>query len=311
LKLLYFGVFERPYDTETYIANTLELLGHRVFRQNTVKTEKEQLVELLKMEWDAVIFSKGWFPFGEQEARQLVMQTENLTIGWFWDLCWGTPREKKMLGCHHLFFCDLVLTSDGGHNGRWKDVGITHKILRQGIYEPEAVLGKKRKEFDYDVVFVGTDVHEQAFGWRYRTELLKWLRRTYGDRFKQFGGKDQEEIRNLTLNDLYASAKVVVGDSVYSPDYWSNRVYETMGRGGFLIFPYVDGMEKEFTPFKHFIPYNYGDYEKLGQKIDYYLKHKAERDEIRLAGFKHCKKNHTYTIRCRQLIEIIKDWYEN
>jgi len=100
---------------------------------------------------------------------------------------------------------------------------------------------------------------------------------------------------------------VVVGDSVYSPRYWSNRLYETIGRGGFLIFPKIPGIDGEFTPYKHFVPYDYFDFDGLKEKIDYYISHDKEREEIKMAGFEHCKNKHTYRHRCEYLIKRVKE----
>lgn len=302
-KILYFGSFDAPFDTEVYICNTLESLGCEVKRQPTTKTSKEELIEFVSQKWDAIIFSKGWFNFKPEEVDEILSRNTNKTIGWFWDLCWGTPRER-IIHQHHLFRADLVLTSDGGDRP-WEQYHINHKTLRQGIYEPEAVIGNKRREYDYDVIFVGTNVHKDNFGWHERDDLLKFLSENYSS-FRHFGTK--ESVRNLELNDLYASAKIVVGDSVYSPNYWSNRLYETIGRGGFLIFPLIPGIEKEFTPGEHFIPYHIGNLPQLKTKIDYYLTHDKEREEIKMAGFEHCKKFHTYTIRCKKLLEYIHEY---
>lgn len=299
-RILYFGSFDAPYDTEVYVANTLEALGHEVVRRATTQTPSYKLKILLLEHFDFILLSKGWFP-DEEECQNLLKKSPIKKVGWFWDLCWGTPREK-LLWEHHLFMADKVFTSDGGPRD-WAKYHINHETLRQGIYDPEAVKGKFNPKYDYDVVFVGTMVHESAFGWRHRTDLIQFLKKYYGDRFKMLGVADG--IRNLELNDVYATAKVVVGDSIYASNYWSNRVYETIGRNGFLIFPMIDGLEKEFTPYEHFIPYNYYDFDGLATKIDYYLDHPKERQKIKDAGFEHCKKHHTYSIRCKELIERI------
>jgi hypothetical protein len=307
LNTLYLGSFDNPYDTEVYIANTLEMLGHKVTRRTTPRVTKKELNELLSKSWDAVLLSKGWFDFPISEVHETFnkYRKKQKYIGWFFDLIWGTIREKQLIYSHHIFKADLVLTTDGGNVERWKEAGINHKVLRQGIYYPEAIAGKARSKYAYDVVFVGTSIHREAFGWKYREELITMLKNRYGSRFKQFGHAG--EIRNLELNDLYASAKVVVGDSVYSPLYWSNRIYETLGRGGFLIFPMIAGLEKEFIPYKHFIPYDYGNYNQLFEKIDYYISNAEDRNIIRKAGQDHCRENHSYTVRCKQLIKYIKE----
>lgn len=305
MKILYFGVFEKPYDTEVYVSNTLEKLGHTVDKYQVGNVGMEELPKLLKNDYDFVLISKSWFKGDYMWCKEFLKRHPILKVGWFWDLCWGTKREW-LVHEHPLFSADLVFTTDGGNDDKWKKYNINHRVIRQGIYEPEAVMGTPKDEYKYDVVFVGTDVHANAFGWQHRTDLLQFLEKTYGPRFRHFG--KVEEIRNMDLNDLYASAKVVVGDSVVRPNYWSNRIYETLGRGGFLIFPEVPGLENEFERYKHYIPYKVGDWEAIKEKIDYYIFHDDERERIRKAGFEHCKKNHTYTKRCEELIKQVYEY---
>lgn len=299
--ILYFGSFDMPYDTEVYISDTFESLGHTVTRNKPSTTSISELGDLLKQKFDFILLSKGWFE-EQDKAMKMIKDSGIPTVGWFWDLCWNTPREW-ILWKHPLFKADYVFTTDGG-DWDWKKYGINHQVIRQGIYEPEAIKGKVKKEYQYDVVFVGTNSHKTDFGWSHRPELLNFLKRYYGDRFKHFGNADG--VRNLDLNDVYASAKVVVGDSVHSPHYWSNRLYETLGRNGFLVFPNIEGIDKEFIPYKHFIPYDYFEFGKLAEIIDYYLEHDEEREIIREAGFEHCKKKHTYKHRCIKLLECLK-----
>jgi hypothetical protein len=305
VKVLYFGVFEKPYDTEVYISNTLESMGHQITRQQINNVGPEELRELLKEDFDFILLSKSWFKGNWQSCKEMLKQSKILKVGWFWDLCWGTMREHLVYD-HPLFSADLVFTTDGGNQEKFKRAKVNHSVIRQGIYEPEAVIGTPKQEYKYDVIFVGTDVHKTAFGWSHRTELIKFLHETYGPRFKHFGKEDG--IRNQELNDLYASAKVVVGDSVVRPHYWSNRIYETLGRGGFLIFPEVPGLDEEFVRYKHFIPYTIRDWQGLKEKIDYYVHHDKEREEIKMAGFEYCKNNHTYRHRCEELIKRVKEF---
>lgn len=302
-KILYFGSFGKPYDTEVYVCNTLEMLGHTIDKKSATTTNCSLLKQLLDKDYDFVMVSKGWFP-DEEGAIKILQKSKIPVIAWFWDLCWGTPREN-LLTDHHIFKAHLTFTSDGGDRD-WHKYGVNHRTLRQGIYEPEAVKGEFDPKYDFDVVFVGTLVHDAAFNWKHRGELIGFLSKYYGNRFKMLG--QGGGVRNMELNNVYASAKVVVGDSVAAPHYWSNRLYETIGRHGFLIQPMVEGLETEFTPYKHFVPYEYYDFKGLAEKIDYFLAHKDERDAIRDAGFEHCKANHTYTIRCQQLIEKINEF---
>ena len=300
MKFVYFGAFGRPYDTERYIADSLEALGHEVERVHLNTTRYEALLRKVEHpDADVLLFSKGNYRCNFEHLKEAMHKSSAIKAGWYFDLLWGTNREIAIT-TNPIFATDIFFSTDGGHDKEWLEHGVNHKLLRQGIFEPEAVMGTPREKFKYDVVFVGSTEHSSQLGWKHRDELLSFLHREYGDRFRVFG--NDVPIRNMELNDLYASAKVVVGDSVYAPNYWSNRLYETLGRGGFLIFPEIEGIEHDFTPYRDFIPYHFFDWKGLRHKIDYYLSHDKERWEIQRSGFEWARAHHTYTQRCQTLV---------
>jgi spore maturation protein CgeB len=79
-----------------------------------------------------------------------------------------------------------------------------------------------------------------------------------------------------------------------------------LGRGGFIIHPYVSGMEKEFTDREHLVFYEYKNFKQLKELIDYYLKHDDERESIRLAGHELVKNNYTYKNRWNYILSELK-----
>ena len=135
--------------------------------------------------------------------------------------------------------------------------------------------------------------------------MLDGLKERYGEKFERFGHLPDNQVRGLPLNELYANTKIVVGDSQPSDYYWSNRLYETLGRGGFLLHPYTKGIEEEFEDGKHLVLYERDNMKDLFEKIDYYLAHDDEREKIRKAGHEHVKKHFTYKQRC---IELMKNY---
>jgi hypothetical protein len=155
------------------------------------------------------------------------------------------------------------------------------------------------------VAFVGSGAgyHDE---WPHRQELLAFLRDTYGDRFAKFGGPEGPTIRGRDLNDLYASAKVVVGDTLALKGrrtaYWSDRVYETIGRGGFLIMPRISKLVEEIPDLPTF---EFGDFGELAIHVDYWLAHPEKREALRAKLQAHVREHCTYTQRSRELLEVV------
>lgn len=173
------------------------------------------------------------------------------------------------------------------------------------MFAPECYRAEPVEALRQDVIFVGSYGYHKE--WPYRQQLLNWLAATYGSRFTHYD--HASHMRGHRLNQLYASAKIVVGDSCClgftGRDYWSDRVPETLGRGGVLIHPWIKGLDDDYQDSVHLRLYAYGDFAGLKDRIDELL-HDADRERIRLAGHAHVKAHHTYTHRVQQMLDIIQ-----
>lgn len=292
--IYYIGKFKLLWDEEC-IARSFEELGFKVIRREEgANTNKEFLSEIEKLQPDFVLFAKL---NTREDSNELVAGIKKLgikTVCWIFDLYIGYRREYLVPHAGY-FKADYVFTTDGGHQKEFKKYKINHIVLRQGIYEPEAFM--LRPMYIYDVIFVGSQNNSHPT----RQRTLEWVDRNY--KFRWFGRNDQNEVRSKHLNYLLSQAKVVLGDSVPSDNYWSNRVYETLGRGGFLIHTHIKGMEKEFVDKEHLVFYKAGDLLDLKQKLDYYLTNDRERERIKKSGFEFTKNNYGYKKRCQEMLE--------
>lgn len=310
MKLAYVGNFSQPHCTEVHLAATLEDMGHKVTRLQENTTDAGQLVDLCRGH-DLFLFTRTW---GNLVTLDHLKQIEALgipTVSYHLDLYVGLKREDG-LDNDPFWRTQYVFTPDGDpHSAEvFKRKGINHFYMKPGVYKPECEYGTYRPELAHDVVFVGGGLEYMHPEWPYRRKLVHWLMNTYGSRFGKYG-HPQRVMRNQDLNDLYASAKVAVGDSVCVPDfkhtyYWSDRVYETIGRGGFIIHPFIDGMQEEFKDRETIVFYEYGNFAQLKELIDYYLTHDDERERIRKAGHEYVKENCTYHNRLRQMLVTVK-----
>lgn len=328
MKIAYVGNFTQPHCTEVHLAATLEKLGHEVIRLQEDGMPSETLGGMIALaDWDLFLFTRTWDKLVTLGHLAQLRERKIPSASYHLDLYVGLSRKwlhegkslDEVLQSDPFWRTDFVFTPDGDPKSQavFEANGVNHVYLKPAVYEPECRLANKSSK-DYDVLFVGggdRPGNPNIYGhpeWDYRNQLIGWLYDTYGERFIKFG-HPQETIRNAALNQLYIDSKVVVGDSVCVPwedgtphsYYWSDRAYETIGRGGFLIHPYIKGMEEEFIDGKTIVFYEYNNWEQLKEKIDYYLEHDQEREAIRHAGFEFVKKHATYTIRLQQMLDIV------
>lgn len=310
MKVAYIGNYRHAHCTEVHIAATLEELGHLVVRVQEDEHSLQQ-IEDKATGCDLLLYTRTWGLPHPREAIQMFRRLEfkgTKTASYHLDLYVGLKRQVTLRG-DPFWATQFVFTPDGSDEAAkvFADKGINHHYIKPGVFKPQCVPGDLTPRFQHDVVFVGSYPYPHP-EWPYRNRLVEWLAHTYGNDFARYGG-GAEVVRDKPLNDLYASAKVVVGDSVClgftRPYYWSDRVYETVGRGGFLIHPHIEGLEEEFTDGAHLRLYDYNDFNHLRDIIDHYLTFPAEARLIADAGQAHVRENCTYHNRLTQALAIV------
>ena len=174
---------------------------------------------------------------------------------------------------------DVFFATDGDSN--LEDVN----VLRQGVgYDCRG-----GAQIDAPaIVFTGT-IYKGREDWK------SSMTERYGDSFKVMNN-----VHGHDLNDICVSAKILIAPPYPATDnYWSNRVYNTMGRGGFMLHPYCKGLLDEFIDGENIVLYT--DEEDMFKKIDYYLSNDAERESIRIKGRDLVRSTYTYKERTKQI----------
>jgi len=286
MKIVYLGN-HNPYtlNTEKKVIRAFESLGHEV---DLVDERFWDLFEIVKKCKDADLFL---FHKGTRFGRTIGDMVELLTrvpckkAFWYFDPIWG-EREIWMQRIIPLVDYGFMTNETYIRQHNYDNL----YVLRQGCEKQP--LGKKRKEYECDIAFTGS-----IYG--SRIIFVDGLKKLYGDRFKHF-----TNVFGRDFYDVCASAKIMVAPKFPSDDfYWSNRIYETLGAGGFLIHPKCEGLKQEYEEYKHFVPYIDGEH--LKYLIDYYLKHPEERKKIAKAGREHTLKNYTYKHRVKKLLSYL------
>jgi len=310
-RIVFIGNFDPPFSTENDWVWTWKKLGYEVVKCQENRATTDEILREAKQGCAFVhyVHSHGFNTPGSFDVEELLRRLRRAdikTVGIHLDYWRGLDREVDV-GVHPWWKCQYIFTADGGSHNWYKEKGINHYYLKAGVVERDCYIGKVREEFKHDVIFVGSREYHPE--WCYRPQLVDWLKETYGKRFGHYGGDGIKSVRGSELNDLYASAKIVIGDTLClnfkHPDYFSDRLFETTGRGGFLIFPQIKGIEECFKIGEEIITYEFGEFDQLKNLIDYFLKLDKTRERIKLAGFEKTKARHTYTNRAMEVLKTI------
>ena len=228
----------------------MESLGHHVERWQEDELDWSSVIPAVdRLGLQAVFWTRTWpaemttvLPvLDELRERGIVSASVHLDR-WF-----GLNRAHQV-DDQPFFRTSLVVSPD--NNPQWADHGVNHFWLPPGVYGPECEpVPPNPRRWPYDVVFVGSHPYPHPEWAKYRSDLLAAFSRAFRGRFGILPRRGVP-IRGRDLQELYATVPVVIGDSCLAGEsfqYWSDRVPETLGRGGLLIHPLVAGMSEWYA----------------------------------------------------------------
>lgn len=312
LTIAYIGNFEPEYSTENDVRKAFEFLGHKVVQLQENKVSIQQVREQA-IAADLLLVTGTWgdaLPLPEfldliHEMAVLGKPTATIHL----DTFWSTGRGGRKWWREPMFHTAYIFTADGDYMDKWELMGKNHLWLQPGVRYDAAKWGELVEDYECDVAFVGSNgqgYHEDV--WGYRKELVDKLREMCQRNnwvFRNPGGDDPKIDRGDDMNNFYASAKVTVGDSLClkkdDSRYWSDRVPEATGRGGFLIMPHIKHIKYQWP----MLPtYDWGNYEQLEDMIRHYLANERERQTIQVENQLVTSKDHTYVNRAETILKF-------
>lgn len=310
MKIVFLGNFRVDYTSESHYLKTFRKLGHTVIPLQEGEATADMI---MRSALDADMFfwvhTHGWYTHGIESVLKKLKEKGVPSVGYHLDLWRGLGREVDIKSdpywnIEYFFTVDKLFVPD------LERLGIKAFYLPPGVFEDECYLAHYNPSLAFDVVFTGSGVYHSE--WSYRAKLIQWLKDTYGERFAHFGSGGRPVVRGEQLNELYASSKIIIGDTLCKgfdyPYYFSDRLFEVPGRGGFMIFPYIKGLEDNFEIGNEIVTYDFNDFDGLKRKIDFYLEANSRREGIRLAGHERTKRDHTYTDRLQTILAVVKGW---
>lgn len=299
MKIVFIGNHDVSFSTESHHAWTWRHMGHEVIQLQENRTSLSQILDACqRAQLLQFTHTHGWdFPGCSMALVSHLQEMKIPSFSYHLDRYFGIGSRQADYLKHPSFHLDYFFSTDGGNAEGWKAAEINHHYLPPGVVEYGAYMATPNEQID--VLFAGSVGYHAEYP--FRPKMVEALRSNYGNRFQVRTG-----VREAPLNTLYASAKVIVGDHIFagSPLYVSDRLFETIGRGGFIIYPDTPGIT-DLIP--GLVTYKPQDVVDLIQKIDYFLDsaHEAERVERRHEAHQWVKANGTYTVRLRQILAIM------
>jgi len=261
-------------DTEGHVVYALERLGHEVVWISERVGEK-----VLKEDGDFVLFHK-W------DDPATLSKLKIPKVFWYFDKVDWNDREKWMKRI--VPHVNLGFLTDK----TWVDAQNNPKltVLRQGIGAKDMRDGTPDyPRWPFRVCFLGNPYGD-------RVDWCVRLKKRYGLHFDIV-----DKVFNRDLYDLCATVDVFVAPDYPGDDnYWSNRIYLTLGSGGLLVHPRYKGLAEEFEDGVHYLGYD--SEEEMNKQIDLLLYDKELANKIRAAGAKKVREEYNFVERCRSLV---------
>lgn len=280
-------------DDEGAIAYALKSLGHNVECVREHEPSRRPAV-IINNRCELLLFHK-WLD------AELLPQVRCPKVFWYFDLVdFQHPDTDRLTRVRTKWMSLATELVDLGFctDGDWVNRDTSDKLVRLTQGADERVAGRRRaKEGLVQVIFPGSI----EYGVHGRKSFVHLLRSRYGNRFQRVHGTYRESLANKL-----ATARIVVApDTPVSNDYWSNRVYVTLGFGSFLLHPYCKTLESQYEDGKEIVLYR--DRDHLIQLVDHYLENSQEREIIQQAAARRTEKEHLYRHRCESLLSVIKE----
>jgi hypothetical protein len=291
-------------DEESAITYALETLGHEVVRLEERKGAKAtgykaDLMLFLKYYnldvLSRVNYPKAFWYFDLVTYPDPTLESRNTTrINWM----------REVLPLVDLGFCtdgswvekcDEQFAHSSDFTGTklvWLPQGFDSRMV--GVGEPWV---PNERDKLHEILFTGIG----RGGGRGRERFVDAM----VNRYKQSFHHVTRGVHGTALKQLIRSSKVVVApDSPVADRYWSNRVYLTLGYGGFLLHPFCSGLANHYEAGEELA--FYGGMEDLYDKVAYYMARPEERHRVAENGMQRTLTQHTYLHRCRELVATVK-----
>jgi hypothetical protein len=293
VKILYVGRFgqTRSNQDEEAVAHALTQLGHDVMcaDEGKVPTAGVPGTQL-------ILFNK-W-----TGLRKFKRGAGCPAVFWYWDLVWHPdPTLRGRCETRMSWFRDVLPHADLGFctDGDWVNEDATGKLLWLPQGADGRVVGRgTRRDRAKPLLFTG-EVKNSGQG---RQAWYNKLVDRFGPQLTHY----RNGVHGREMADAIASHHITLAPAQPVTDsYWSNRIWNALGFGAFLLHPYCARLADMYQDGHDLVFYH--DVEDMFAMIDKYIHEVDDRHSVAENGLNRTLAEHTYRHRCMELLATIKN----
>ena len=297
-KIVVFGISKRHTRTVAHIVRafrdraneTLWLNPAKIIRRKRTKAEDYMLEKIERFTPDIIFIYNDNIPVS---VLRQVSLTNIKSVIFYEDWRTEIPQDLIERAC----IVDLFLVTSRGLLDHYKKAGVRNPIYftntcdKYDHHRRRPILPIWKS----DVAFIGAARKNEP-----RERLVKRLQQVCN--IKVYGRNWEKFNIRATLRQVYprgyalicGGAKIMLGADITGTveGYWSDRLWLTLGCGGFLLTNYVPGIEEIFTNRKHLVWYH--DEDECIVLVKEYLEKAREREEIAEQGYRYVHEHHTF-----------------
>lgn len=238
-----------------------------------------------------------------QTAYDIARKT--FVINWTGDVRSSVPAWMLSVGRNIQLttfsnMVDVKTCLANGIKADYLEIGIDPEIYKSRIISSTESI---------DIVAMFNNYRDQFPLSQYRKDIVKVLKQEFGDRFRVYGGK-WGEMGSVDLNAsqeqesiIYNQAKLAINCSHFDYErYSSDRMLRILGSGTFCLSHNYNGIEQDYKIGEHLDVFN--DIPQLIAKCHHYLNNMPVRNQIAIAGYKHCHNNFTFQNMAENIVKL-------
>jgi spore maturation protein CgeB len=256
----------------------------------------EEIVDIVKRERPKYVLWVTSLNEVLESTFKIIKQYGSKVIGWFFDDEFRFDTYSKWW----IPYLDYFLTSDKNCVQKYKDLGAN--VLHFIVYSSPEIFRRLALPKRYDVSFVGSKIADRE----------KWVvgLHTMGVSVKTFGrGWDCGRVPLEQMVEIYNTSRInlcFMKTCVKNAMQMKCKIFDICMCGGFLLCEYTPGIEEYYEIGREIVCFE--SLIDLKQKIEYYLRHEDEREQIAEAGYQRAIKDHNFQVRLAHLFQTLENF---